>query len=74
MHCRTPDPRYPKYQYKDDSGTLMMLPSDLVLIEDPEFKKYVELYAKEKKTFYKDFAAAFVKLEELGTKNLYSVA
>ena len=29
----TPDERYPKLQYKDASGTLMMLPSDLVLIQ-----------------------------------------
>ncbi len=34
-----------------------MLPSDLVLIEDPEFKQYVDIYAKDKKLFFKDFAA-----------------
>jgi cytochrome c peroxidase len=26
---------------------------------DPEFKKYVELYAKDEGAFFKDFAAAF---------------
>ena len=31
----------------------MMLPSDLVLIEDPDFKVYVDLYAKDQKTFFK---------------------
>jgi len=69
----TPDERVPKFQYKDASGTLMMLPSDLVLIEDKDFKPYVELYAKDKKKFFGDFTAAFTKLEELGTKGLYAV-
>ena len=55
---------------QDDSGSLMMLPSDLVLIQDPAFKKYVELYAKDRFKFYKDFQTAFVKLEELGCENL----
>ena len=41
--------------------------------QDAGFKQYVELYSKEKKTFYKDFAAAFTKLEELGTKGLVVV-
>ena len=51
----------------------MMLPSDLVLIEDPEFKKYVDIYAKDQKKFFSDFAEAFQKLEELGTSGLYNV-
>ena len=70
----TPDERTKKFQYKDPSGTLMMLPSDLVLIQDDKFKKYVEAYAKDKKLFYADFAAAFQKLEELGTKGLVATA
>ena len=48
----------------------MMLPSDLVLIEDADFKVYVDLYAKDQKTFFKDFTIAFQKLEELGCENL----
>jgi cytochrome c peroxidase len=44
----------------------MMLPSDMALIWDKDFKKYVELYASDKDRFYKDFAAAFAKLLELG--------
>ena len=31
-------------------------------------------YAKDNALFFKDFSAAFQKLEELGTKNLKSVA
>jgi hypothetical protein len=54
----------------DPSGKLMMLPSDLVLIQDEAFKVYVDLYAKDQKIFFKDFAIAFQKLEELGCENL----
>ena len=43
------------------------------LPQDDKFKSYVELYAKEKKTFYSDFAAAFAKLLELGTTGLKAV-
>tara|TARA_B110000259_G_scaffold72248_1_gene85014 strand:+ start:9451 stop:9609 length:159 start_codon:yes stop_codon:yes gene_type:complete len=47
-----------------------MLPSDIALIEDKKFKKYVLEYAKDQKAFFTDFASAFEKLETLGTKNL----
>jgi cytochrome c peroxidase len=63
----------PKFQYADPSGKLMMLPSDIVLLEDESFKKYVDIYAKDEKLFLKDFTIAFQKLEELGCDNLYSV-
>lgn len=53
-------------QFEDPSGNLMMLPSDIALIEDPEFKKYVEMYAKNEDLFFTDFAKAFSKLLELG--------
>jgi len=55
-------------QFEDPSGKLMMLPADLALIQDPEFKKYVEIYANNEEVFFKDFALAFQKLEELGVK------
>jgi cytochrome c peroxidase len=67
------DPKANKLQYTDPSGKLMMLPSDLVLIEDPSFKSYVDMYAKDNKLFFSDFSAAFAKLLELGTINLISV-
>jgi len=43
-----------------------MLPSDILLIRDPTFKKYVEMYSKDEDLFFKDFAKAFAKLLELG--------
>ncbi|KAK3279856.1 L-ascorbate peroxidase 1, cytosolic [Cymbomonas tetramitiformis] len=69
----TPDDSKALFQYTDTSGQLMMLPSDIVLIEDDGFKGWVQIYSKDNKKFYSDFAAAFQKLEELGTSNLYSV-
>jgi cytochrome c peroxidase len=54
-------------QYVDKkTGSLMMLPSDVALLNDKSFRKYVDLYAKDEQLFFKDFAAAFQKLEELG--------
>jgi cytochrome c peroxidase len=40
--------------------------SDLALIQDAEFKKYVVEYSKDNEKFKKDFAAAWKKLIEFG--------
>ncbi|PLN82686.1 putative cytochrome c peroxidase Ccp1 [Aspergillus taichungensis] len=54
-------------QFTDKSTqTLMMLPTDIALVKDKTFKKYVDIYAKDSETFFKDFSNAFVKLLELG--------
>jgi cytochrome c peroxidase len=54
-------------QFKDaTTGNLMMLPTDLALIEDASFKPYVESYANSLDTFNKDFSETFQKLLELG--------
>lgn len=65
-----PDNAAAKFQYRDPSGQLMMLPSDIALIEDPKFKEYVYEYAKSQPKFFADFKAAFEKLELLGTSGL----
>jgi len=44
----------------------MMLPADLSLKTDPEFRKWSEIYYKDNDKFLKDFGAAFKKLTELG--------
>ena len=44
----------------------MMLPSDIALIKDPKFRRWVEVYAKDEDRFFVDFAKAFSKLLELG--------
>ena len=51
----------------------MMLPSDIVLIEDEKFKQYVDIYAKDQKKFFADFSDAFSRLLSLGCSNLYDV-
>jgi len=55
-------------QFEDKTGKIMMLPTDMALIEDPEFLKWVSAYAKDEALFFKDYAAAFGKLLELGCK------
>lgn len=44
----------------------MMLPTDMALVQDKEFKKHVVRYAKDSDAFFKEFSDAFVKLLELG--------
>ncbi|KAK9474702.1 heme peroxidase [Dipodascopsis tothii] len=54
-------------QYEDDkSKSLMMLPADMSLVKDKEFRKTVEKYAASNDAFFADFSAAFTKLLELG--------
>lgn len=53
-------------QYQDKSNTLMMLPTDMWLIWDKKFRTHVQEYAKDEEKFFRDFAAAFSKLLELG--------
>jgi len=54
-------------QFENKKGKdLMMLPADLTLKSDPEFRKWSEIYHKDSDRFLKDFAAAFKKLTELG--------
>jgi len=53
-------------QYEDPTGELMMLPTDLALRDDPKFREYVELYARDEDAFFDDFARAFRRLVELG--------
>ncbi|KAF2552840.1 hypothetical protein F2Q68_00037844 [Brassica cretica] len=51
---------------KGESEGLLKLPSDKTLLEDPEFRCYVELYAKDEDAFFRDYAESHKKLSELG--------
>jgi len=54
-------------QYEDVlTGELMMLPTDLCLKTDPQFRVWAEKYANDEQLFFNDFAAAFSKLLHLG--------
>lgn len=49
-------------QYEDPTGDLMMLPTDLAIRDDPEFRKWAEIYAKDEGRFAADFSSACSKL------------
>ncbi|PSK34373.1 Cytochrome c peroxidase, mitochondrial [Elsinoe australis] len=54
-------------QFQDVSTkSLMMLPTDMVLIKDKSFRPHVERYAKDNDTFFSEFSDVIVKLFELG--------
>jgi hypothetical protein len=55
-----------KFQYTDPTDTLIMLPTDIALIEDAEFRVHVERYAADQELFFQEFAAAYGKLMCLG--------
>ncbi|GAA5816340.1 hypothetical protein MFLAVUS_009868 [Mucor flavus] len=55
----------PKQFVDEDEGEIMMLPTDMALLEEP-FRQYVEIYAKDQQKFFNDFASAFLTLIELG--------
>jgi len=57
--------RGPK-QFEDSTKKLMMLPTDMAMLDDPAFRKWSEIYYKDSDQLYKDFAVAFKKLVENG--------
>lgn len=56
----------PKQKMDSTTKSLMMLPTDMALVQDKEFKKNVEKYAADSQLFFQDFSRAFQKLQELG--------
>jgi len=59
-------------QFENKDGDLMMLSTDLALVEDAGFKVWAEKYYKDEDMFFKDFAQYYQQLNELGCKTLYS--
>ena len=54
-------------QYQDEkTKSLMMLPADYALVQDKEFKKWVQKYAADNDFFFSEFSKAFSRLLELG--------
>ncbi|XP_058081481.1 probable L-ascorbate peroxidase 4, peroxisomal [Magnolia sinica] len=51
---------------KGETEGLLKLPTDKALLEDPVFRRYVELYAKDEDAFFEDYAESHKKLSELG--------
>jgi cytochrome c peroxidase len=61
--------RGPEQFVDEKTGSLMMLKTDLALIKDPQFKHWVDIYAKDQSKFFEDFSKAFAKLLELGVSD-----
>jgi len=68
---RANDPKGPMTktpgQFSNDYFSLLLkgggaFPSDRALVLDPETKKIVVEYSKDKKKFFEDFSSAFVKM------------
>ncbi|KAL8248410.1 hypothetical protein R6Q59_005278 [Mikania micrantha] len=51
---------------KGESEGLLKLPTDIALLDDPVFRPFVELYAKDEDAFFTDYAKSHKKLSELG--------
>ncbi|XP_021759552.1 L-ascorbate peroxidase 3-like [Chenopodium quinoa] len=51
---------------KEDKPGLVKFPTDKVLVEDPAFSKYVQLYAKDEQAFFAHYAESHKKMSELG--------
>ncbi|KAK2737583.1 hypothetical protein FQN55_001013 [Onygenales sp. PD_40] len=59
------DPDVPEDEKEEP---LMMLPTDVALLADPVFSKWVRAYADDKELFFDHFSKVFAKLLELGIK------
>merc|ERR1712062_917513 len=57
-------------QFENPEGDLMMLSTDLALVNDPKFRVWAEKYYKDEDLWFKDFAKYYQQLNELGCKNL----
>ncbi|KAJ7723543.1 heme peroxidase [Mycena metata] len=56
----------PKQLEDKKTKSLMMLPTDYVVVSDKGFKKFAQAYADDNELFFKDFSAVVAKLFELG--------
>jgi len=59
-------------QFENPEGDLMMLSTDLALVNDPKFRVWAEKYYKDEELWFKDFSKYYQQLNELGCKNLQS--
>ncbi|CAE6439131.1 unnamed protein product [Rhizoctonia solani] len=56
----------PKQLEDKTTKSLMMLPTDMALVQDKKFKPWVQKYADDQDLFFKDFTEVVVRLFELG--------
>lgn len=51
---------------KGDSQGLVKFPTDKALMQDPVFRRYVQVYAQDERKFFKHYAKSHKKMSELG--------
>lgn len=56
----------PKQYQDENSKSLMMLPTDMALVRDNDFKKHVKRFAEDEAAFFREFADVVMRLFELG--------
>ncbi|KAG8761051.1 heme peroxidase [Ceratobasidium sp. 423] len=56
----------PKQLEDKTTKSLMMLPTDMALVQDKKFRPWVQKYADDQDLFFKDFSEVIVRLFELG--------
>ncbi|KAK6457474.1 heme peroxidase [Scheffersomyces xylosifermentans] len=61
-------PETARLQFYNGDGTLMMLNTDLELLQDPVYSYWVKVYSRDEQRYFRDFAAVFSKLLELGVE------
>jgi len=59
-------PETGKIQYYNNDKSLMMLNTDMELLNDVSYRRFVEIYSVHESVFFADFAQSFGKLLELG--------
>jgi L-ascorbate peroxidase len=52
----------------EDYANLLWLPTDIALLESPEFKVHFMRYANSEIAFFDDYTEAHIKMSELGCK------
>ena len=62
------DNSYYKRDLNEADIDLLWLPTDQALLNCPEFKPYFMLYAENEAAFFIDYAAAHLKLSNLGAR------
>jgi cytochrome c peroxidase len=53
-------------QFEDPTGKLMMLPSDMAMIWDKQFREISQEFSQSEEKFFKEFSSAWTKLIENG--------
>ncbi|CAF1456936.1 unnamed protein product [Didymodactylos carnosus] len=59
-----------QFEAYPEGEKLLMLPTDMYLLKDPETNELVEIYAKDQQKSFNDFVKAFGRLLEFGAKTV----